>query len=319
MRIIVTGGAGFVGSHVVDVYVDSGHEVLVIDNLSTGKEANLNPAARLEKIDIRDTQALARVFSSFSPQVVNHHAAQIDIRKSVADPAFDAQVNVLGSVNLMQQATGSNVSAFIFASSGGAIYGETPRPAPETSPKAPISPYGAAKAAVENYLFAYEKTFGLGSVILRYGNVYGPRQDPAGEAGVVSIFTSALLAGKQVTIFGSGEQVRDYIYVEDVARANLLALEYVENKGNVAQTPDESAFNIGSGQATSVNNLYDELARILPSETEATHTDARPGELMESKLDVTRAKDELGFAALVSVPEGFKRTVTWQKEQWYDQ
>jgi UDP-glucose 4-epimerase len=232
---------------------------------------------------------------------------------------FDAQVNVLGSVNLMQQAARGNAIALIFASSGGAIYGETPNPACETDPKAPISPYGAAKAAVENYLFAYRKTFGLRSVVLRYGNVYGPRQDPGGEAGVVSIFTSALLAGNEVTIVGSGDQVRDYVYVEDVARANVLALEYVEDEGDVVQSPDGSAFNIGSGQATSVNALYDELTRILPSKGPATHGKARPGELMESKLDVTRAKKRLHFSASVSLSEGLKRTVSWQKERWYDQ
>jgi len=318
MRIVVSGGAGFVGSHVVDAYVACGHEVLVVDDLSTGQAENVNSAARLEKIDIRDSEALSRVFSAFKPQVVNHHAAQIDIRKSVADPGFDAQVNVLGSVNLMQEATRAHASAFIFASSGGAIYGETPRPAAEATAKAPISPYGAAKLAVEGYLFAYEKTFGLKSVVLRYGNVYGPRQDPAGEAGVVSIFTSALLSGRQVTIFGSGKQVRDYVFVEDVARANVLALEYAVNEAS-KKTPDEGAFNIGSGQATSVNTLYGQLVEILPCKIDAKYADARPGELLESKLDVTRAKDELGFSALVSLPEGLRRTVSWQKTDFRKQ
>ena len=314
MRIIVTGGAGFIGSHVVDAYIDAGHEVLVIDNLSTGNAYNVNPAARLEEIDIRDAQRVAKVFASFRPQIVNHHAAQIDIRRSVADPVFDAEVNVLGSVNLMYHAVQNHAEGFIFASSGGAIYGETPHPAAETAAKAPISPYGAAKAAVENYLFAYRKTFGLRSVILRYANVYGPRQDPAGEAGVVSIFTSALIAGRGVTIFGSGEQVRDYVFVGDVARANLLALGYVQPDGSDVNNPDAMAFNIGSGRATSVNALYDELTRVITAKVGAVHADARPGELMESKIDITRACEVLNFAPQVELPEGLVQTVSWQKD-----
>lgn len=313
MRIIVTGGAGFIGSHVVDAYVAAGHEVLVIDNLSTGSAQNVNPAARLEQIDIRDTQRVGKVFESFRPQILNHHAAQIDIRRSVADPLFDAEVNVLGSVNLMQQAVQSHVEGFIFASSGGAIYGETPHPAAEIAAKAPISPYGAAKAAVENYLFSYRKTFGLKSVILRYANVYGPRQDPAGEAGVVSIFTSALIAGRGVTIFGNGEQVRDYIFVKDVAHANLLALNHVQSDVHDTHNPDEMAFNIASGRATSVNALYDEMAKIIPVKIDAVHADARPGELMESKLDITRARDGLGFLPQVKLPDGLLQTIAWQK------
>lgn len=312
-RIIVTGGAGFIGSHVVDACVDAGHEVLVIDNLSTGSAQNVNPAARLEQIDIRDTQGVAKVFASFRPQVVNHHAAQIDIRRSVDDPIFDAEVNVIGSVNLMQQAVRNHAKGFIFASSGGAIYGETPHPAAETAAKAPISPYGAAKAAVENYLFAYRETFGLGSVVLRYANVYGPRQDPSGEAGVVSIFASALIAGHGVTIFGSGEQVRDYVFVMDVARANLLALDLLFNEAQAPGNPDESAFNIASGRATSVNALYDEMVKIIPARIEAVHADARPGELMESRLAITRARDGLGFLPQVKLPDGLLQTVDWQK------
>jgi len=310
----VTGGAGFIGSHVVDAYVDAGHEVLVIDNLSTGSAQNVNPAAGLEEVDIRDTKRVGRVFASFRPQVVNHHAAQIDIRRSVDDPIFDAEVNVIGSVNLMQQAVRNHVEAFIFASSGGAIYGETPHPAVETAPKAPISPYGAAKAAVENYLFAYRKTFGLRSMILRYANVYGPRQDPAGEAGVVSIFTSALISGGGVTIFGSGEQVRDYVFVRDVARANLLALDRLFDEAWAPRSPDEMAFNIGSGFATSVNALYEEMVRIISAKIDAVHAESRPGELMESRLDITRARDILGFSPQVNLPEGLRQTVVWHEE-----
>jgi len=256
---------------------------------------------------------VAKAFASFRPQVVNHHVAQIDIRRSVDDPIFDAEVNVLGSVNLMQQAVQSHVEGFIFASSGGAIYGETPHPAAEIAAKAPISPYGAAKAAVENYLFSYRKTFGLKSVILRYANVYGPRQDPAGEAGVVSIFTSALIAGRGVTIFGNGEQVRDYVFVKDVAHANLLALDHVQSDVHDANSPDEMAFNIASGRATSVNALYDEIVKIISVSIEAVHADARSGELMESRLDITRARDGLGFLPQVKLPDGLLQTIAWQK------
>lgn len=314
MRIIVTGGAGFIGSHVVDAYILAGHEVLVIDNLSTGNAENVNPAARFEQIDIRDSEAVAKVFTSFRPHVVNHHAAQIDIRRSVADPLFDAEVNVLGSVNLMQQAVRSHVEWFIFASSGGAIYGETPRPAVEKAVKAPISPYGAAKAAVENYLFAYLKTFGLQCVVLRYANVYGPRQDPAGEAGVVSIFASALISGRGVTIFGSGEQVRDYVFVKDVAQANLLALDHARSDASNAKSPDEMAFNIGSGRATSVNDLYGEMIEIIPAKIDAIHAESRPGELMESRLDIARARDVLGFSPRVELPAGLLQTIAWHKD-----
>ncbi len=314
MRIVVTGGAGFIGSHIVDAYIAAGHEVLVIDDLSSGHRENLNPKARFAKLDIRDPKPVGKVFSDFRPEIVNHHAAQIDIRRSVADPVFDASVNILGSINLMQEAVKHEVKGFIFASSGGAIYGETPRPAQETAAKAPISPYGAAKAAVENYLFTYKRTFGLNTVALRYGNVYGPRQDPGGEAGVVSIFTGAILSGKTPTIFGSGDQVRDYVYVGDVAHANLLAISYLGSSSPVPQTPDELAFNIGSGVSTSVNDLYMKLSAIIGDDRPAVHGDPRPGELMESRLDISRARAVLGFIPQVEFKQGLRKVVEWLKE-----
>ncbi len=313
MRIVVTGGAGFIGSHIVDEYISAGHEVLVIDDLSTGKAENLNPKALFTKLDIRDASALERMFSQFHPQIVNHHAAQIDIRRSVADPAFDAAVNIVGSINLLDQAVKHKVDGFIFASSGGAIYGETPVPAMETAVKAPISPYGAAKAAVENYMFVYQKTFGLPTVALRYGNVYGPRQDPKGEAGVVSIFAGAILAGKTPTIFGSGDQVRDYVFVGDVARANLLAIDYLYHHTGEPNTPDDCAFNIGSGVSTSVNELYRMLAEAIGFEKEAVHGAPRPGELMESRLDISRAHEILGFTPQTSLGEGLRKVIDWLK------
>ena len=311
MKIIVTGGAGFIGSHIVDAYIAAGHEVLVLDDMSTGHAENLNSRAKFMKVDIRDENRVERAFATFRPDIVNHHAAQIDIRRSVGDPVFDAAVNILGSITLLQQAVKHDVHGFIFASSGGAIYGETPQPAPESAPKAPISPYGAAKAAVENYLFVFNKTFGLPTVALRYGNVYGPRQDPKGEAGVVSIFAGALLAGKTPTIFGSGDQVRDYVYVGDVAHANVLAVNYLLSDHPTPRTPDEQAFNIGSGRSTSVNDLYAALTAIVGVDRSAIHGDPRPGELMESRLDISRARATLGFTPQMEFTAGMQKVVEW--------
>jgi len=311
MRIAVTGGAGFIGSHLVDSYISAGHEVLVIDNLSTGKAQNLNPKALFSNADIRDAAAVDRAFAQFHPEIVNHHAAQIDIRRSVDDPAFDATVNVVGSIVLLQQAVRHGARGFIFASSGGAIYGETPEPAPETAVKAPISPYGAAKAAVEYYMFVYRRTFGLPAVALRYGNVYGPRQDPKGEAGVVSIFAGALLSGAAPTIFGTGEQVRDYVYVGDVVNANLRAIDYLLAAPPVPRTPDDQAFNIGSGVSTSVNELYRMLAGIVGFAGDPVYGDPRPGELMESRLDISRARTVLGFSPETDFEQGMRKVVDW--------
>ena len=311
MRIAVTGGAGFIGSHLVDSYISAGHEVLVIDNLSTGKAQNLNPKALFSNADIRDAAAVDRAFAQFHPEIVNHHAAQIDIRRSVDDPASDATVNVVGSIVLLQQAVRHRARGFIFASSGGAIYGETPEPAPETAVKAPISPYGAAKAAVEYYMFVYRRTFGLPAVALRYGNVYGPRQDPKGEAGVVSIFTGTLLSGAAPTIFGTGEQVRDYVYVGDVVNANLRAIDYLLAGPLVPRTPDDQAFNIGSGVSTSVNELYRMLAGIVGFAGDPVYGDPRPGELMESRLDISRARTVLGFSPETDFEQGMRKVVDW--------
>jgi UDP-glucose 4-epimerase len=313
MKIVVTGGAGFIGSHIVDALLDKGHQVLIIDDLSTGKEENINPGARFEACDIRDESSINKILDDFRPDFIDHHAAQIDIRKSVDDPAFDAQVNVVGSITLLEAAAGHDVKGFIFASTGGAIYGETPVAAREESPKAPISPYGAAKAAVEQYLYVFGKTYGLPTVALRYGNVYGPRQDPKGEAGVVSIFAEKLLAGGKPTIFGTGEQVRDYVYVGDVARANLLAMDYLAKNQTPCTIPDDGAFNIGTGVSTSVNDLHRLLTRASGGPGDAIKGDARPGELAESRLDVTKARQILGFEAWTSLEEGIKSVIDWMR------
>jgi len=311
MRILVTGGAGFIGSHVAEAYVRGGHEVLVLDDLSTGHEENVPGEARLEVIDLCEHRRVRALLESFRPHLINHHGAQIDIRRSVADPVFDVNVNVVATVRLLQSAVEVGTDGILFASSGGAIYGETPQPVAEEAPKAPISPYGAAKAAVEGYLFSYASTFGLKSLSLRYGNVYGPRQDPTGEAGVVAIFSRAMLAGGRPTIFGSGEQVRDYIFVLDVAHANLLATERLLCETVLPQTLDTIAYNIGTGNSISVEELFSELKGVTGCEETAVYAEVRVGELMESRLNVAKAGRELRFVAGVPFSEGLARTVEW--------
>jgi len=311
MRILVTGGAGFIGSHVSEAYVRDGHEVLVLDDLSTGREENVPNGACLEVVDLREHGRVRALLESFRPHLINHHAAQIDIRRSVADPLTDLGINVVATVHLLQSAVEIGVDGILFASSGGAIYGETPHPVIEEAPKAPISPYGAAKAAVEGYLFSYTTTFGLKSFSLRYGNVYGPRQDPTGEAGVVAIFSRAMLAGGRPTIFGDGKQVRDYIFVLDAAHANLLATERLLCETVLPQTPDTIAYNIGTGNSTSVEELFSELKGVTGFEETAVYAESRVGELLESRLNVTKAGRELRFVAGVPFAEGLARTVEW--------
>jgi UDP-glucose 4-epimerase len=306
MKILVTGGAGFIGSHVTDRYIAAGHRVVVVDNLTTGKMENLNPQARFYQADIRD-QGIEGIFAREQPEVVNHHAAQIDVRKSVQDPVFDAGVNILGMLNLLEKAIRQGVSRFIFASSGGAIYGDQPEnaePASEELPLRPISPYGVAKATGELYLHYYKVVHGLDYVALRYGNVYGPRQDPFGEAGVVAIFTEKLLADGQPVINGDGLQTRDYVYAEDVAEANLLALH-----------PRASgSFNVGTGREKNVNELFWGLLQIMGKSAQEVHGPTKPGEQRRSVLNCTRAQTDLGWKAKVAFAEGLRRTVEYFKE-----
>jgi UDP-glucose 4-epimerase len=253
MRILVTGGAGFIGSHTVDGLVERSHEVAVLDDLSSGKRGRLNPRARFHQADLRDAKRVAEVLEQERPEAIYHLAAQMDVRRSVADPAFDAGVNLVGMLNLMEAARGKGLRRLIFASSGGAIYGEqNVLPCDEDHPCHPVSPYGVAKLATEHYLFFYRNEYGIGSTALRYANVYGPRQDPHGEAGVVAIFCGRLLRDESCTIYGDGGQTRDYVYVGDVAAANIAALEHQV----------DGAFNIGTGIETDVNRLYAELAEL---------------------------------------------------------
>jgi len=304
VKALVTGGAGFIGSHVVDEYIANGLEVVVVDDLSTGKLSNLNPAAAFYKLDIRSPQ-MAELFNKEKPDIVNHHAAQMDVRRSVVDPLFDAEVNILGSLNLIECAKKHQVKRFVYISTGGAVYGEPKYlPCDEAHPINPICQYGASKHTVEHYLYMYNFLYGLEYVVLRYPNVYGPRQDPHGEAGVVAIFTGQMLGDKQVLINGDGEQQRDFVYVGDCAKANWLAL----NTKNVAKI-----YNLGSGVGTSVNEIYKVLKEITGYKLSSLNGPAKTGETRHIYLDATRANHELSWAPTVSLEEGLLQTVNYFK------
>ena len=301
MRAIVTGGAGFIGSHVVDALVAQGAEVAVVDSLVHGAQDNVATGAELHVRDIREP--LDDVFDAVRPEAVLHLAAQADVRVSVERPVEDADVNVLGTVRILESAR-KHGAQVVFSSTGGAIYGDCTTSAPEDSPCEPLSPYGTAKLAAEEYLRAYNRLYGTRHIALRYGNVYGPRQDPHGEAGVVAIFLGALARGEQARSFGDGMQTRDYVYVGDVARATLAALGH---EGGV--------FNVGTGRETSVAELYELCARVAGSDRAAEHAPARLGELQRSFLDPTLAADTLGFRAMVDLEDGLRSTWDWiQKE-----
>lgn len=300
-KILVTGGAGFIGSHVVDTYINAGHDVVVVDNLSTGRRENVNPAASFHEADIRD-EKLAEIFARERPDVVNHHAAQASVPLSVAWPAYDAEVNVLGSLNLLEQARQHGVQRVIYASTGGAVYGEPQYlPCDEAHPIRPLSPYGASKHAVEHYLQLYQQLHGLGYTILRYANVYGPRQDPHGEAGVVSIFTDRMLAGEPATVHGDGLQERDFVYVGDCARANLAALE----QGR------DGIYNVGTGTGTTINDLFDRLAALTGYSHPHQHGPERLGDIYRSFLSAELAARELGWQPVYTLEQGLRETVDY--------
>jgi UDP-glucose 4-epimerase len=301
MKILVTGGAGFIGSHVVDAFVDAGHTVLIADDLSTGHRENLNPKARFHQVDVGSREA-AELIRDERPEVISHHAAQMDVRRSVADPIFDARTNILGTINLLEAARRAGTKRFLFVSSGGAAYGEQEvYPAPETHPTNPVSPYGVSKRSGELYAFFYQAEYGLPFVALRYANVYGPRQDPHGEAGVVAIFSGKMLRGEPVVVNGDGLQTRDYVFVGDVARANLLAL------ASDATGP----FNIGTGVETDVNTLARLLIEASKSRSEVRHGPAKSGEQRRSVIDCRRAAELLRWRPEVSIADGLARTVEW--------
>lgn len=305
MKVLVTGGAGFIGSHIVDRLIQEGHEVVVVDNLSTGKRRNLNRAARFYKTDIQGWR-LERVFRNERPNVVMHLAAQMDVRKSVEDPVFDAQVNVLGTLNILQQAVKHGVRKVVFSSSGGAIYGEQDVfPAPESHATKPLSPYGLSKLCGEQYLSYYERVGGIQVVNLRYANVYGPRQDPEGEAGVVAIFIQKLLNNEQPVINGNGRQTRDFVFVEDVVEANLAVMGQ-ETAGT---------YNVGTGVETSINDLFRILAQHTGSICKELHGPAKKGEQARSVIDASKLRHELSWEPKMSLSDGLKRTVEYFRER----
>jgi UDP-glucose 4-epimerase len=303
MKVLVTGGAGFIASHVVDAYVNLGYEVVVVDDLSRGSENNLNPGARFYRIDIRDAKALESVFATEKPHVVNHHAAQMDVRRGVREPVFDAAVNILGSINLLDLAVTHKVKRIIYASTAGAAYGEpTNLPVSETATVNPITPYGISKHTVEHYLFTYSFLYGLSYAVLRYGNVYGPRQSSKGEAGVFAIFAEQILAGIQPVIYGDGTKTRDYVYVSDVVDANVAALEH--GTGEVV--------NIGSGVSTSDHQVFRLVRDLLgKNEEQPRYVSRRPGEIEHIYLDTAKALRVLQWRPTILLEEGARLTVAY--------
>ncbi len=299
-RILVTGGAGFIGSHMVDAFLAQGHRVAVIDDLSTGQRDLVDERAAFYAGDIGDAGLVERVFAEFRPEVVNHHAAQMDVRRSVSDPGFDARVNILGSLTLLDACVRHGTGRFIFASSGGAVYGEqSVFPADERHPTDPVSPYGVSKLATEKYLRAYREVHGIGYTALRYANVFGPRQNPFGEAGVVAIFAHRLLAGEEPLINGDGVQTRDYVYVGDVVAANLAALD----------GPESVVVNIGTGHETSVVDIYRGVVAAVGWGGDEQHGPAKSGEQLRSVIDPIYAWELWGWRPQVPLEEGLRRTI----------
>jgi UDP-glucose 4-epimerase len=307
VRILVTGGAGFIGSHVLDAYVAAGHDVAIIDNYSTGSESNVNPAARVHRLDLRDRKEVESAISSFRPEIVNHHAAQAEVPKSVADPAFDAQVNLIGGINLLKACVDNDVKKVIFISTGGALYGEPDVvPADEDHPIRPLSPYGTSKFCFEQYLGTFHRTYGLAYTVLRYANIYGPRQDFQSEEGrVIAIFASRMLAGQPITIDGDGNQSRDMLHVGDVATANLAALD--RGAGGT--------YHISTGVDVTVNELFRKLAILTDYRLTPNHGPRRKGDVYRIALDNARAQRELGWEPRVPLEEGLSHTVDYFRER----
>jgi len=304
MKILVTGGAGFIGSHVTDLLLEAGHQVVVVDDLSTGRRSNLNPNATFYEMDIRSPD-MEEVFSRERPQVISHHAAQMDVRHSMEDPIHDADVNILGSIKLAQLAVKYGTRKFIHISSGGAAYGEPEYlPCDEEHPIKPLCHYGASKYTFELYLHVFNANYNLDYSVIRYPNVYGPRQNPHGEAGVVAIFAQRMLRGDQVVINGDGQQVRDFVYVTDCAQSNLLVLE----KGN------KKVYNLGYGIGTTINEIYQKLKNITNYEKDALHGPAKAGETFKIYLDASRAELDLGWRPSIPLDEGLLRTVSYIKD-----
>ena len=312
MRALVTGGAGFIGSNLVDALLDRGDEVAVVDDLSTGRAENLDSARRrgisFHEADIRDAPRLHDIVAGARPDIVFHLAAQIDVRKSVADPAWDAGVNVVGTINVLEAARSCGVRRVVNTSTGGAIYGDVEKiPSPESTPPRPMAAYGQSKFCAEAYCGWYERLHGLSAVTLRYGNVYGPRQDPLGEAGVIAIFCGKLISGERPVVYGDGQQTRDYTYVADVVAANLAAAQHPEAHG---------VYNVGTGTEASVLEVLGTLRRaggLDEDELQPEFAPARLGEIQRSALDVNRARAELGYEARHKLDDGLRRTLEWAR------
>ncbi len=303
MKAIVTGGAGFIGSHIVDALIEKGIDVFIIDNLSSGNKKNINSRAKFTKVDIND-KSIFGIFEKIKPYALFHLAAQIDVRRSVADPAEDARINILGAIQLLEASKQVGLKKIIFSSSGGTIYGDTENiPTPETHTARPISPYGIAKLTCEHYLHYYKEVFGIDYVALRYANVYGPRQNSQGEAGVVAIFCNKMIHGEPPVIYGDGKQTRDYTYVADIVEANILALE----KDFVGSC------NISTGIETDVNTIAQYIKASTGYEGEIINTSAKAGEVQRSCLDYSLAKKVLGWEPRVSLKDGLRKTVEWFK------
>jgi len=307
VKILVTGGAGFIGSHVVDAYVTAGHEVAVLDNMSTGREENVNSAADAYRVDVRDQDKVRSAVASFRPEVINHHAAQSEVPKSVADPGYDAQVNLVGGLNVLKAAVDNGVRKVIFSSTGGALYGEPDVvPADEDHPIRPLSPYGTSKYSFEQYLAMFQRTFGLNFTTLRYANIYGARQDFFAEEGrVVAIFASRMIEGKPVTIDGDGNQSRDMLHVGDVAMANIAALEHGDGR----------TYHVSTGIPVTVNDLFRKLALLTEYKLEPRFGPARQGDVYRIALDNTRAAEQLDWRPRILLEEGLRLTVDYFREQ----
>lgn len=306
MKILVTGGAGFIGSHIVDALIEKNHEVHIVDNLITGFRHNIHPKATFHEIDIYSPE-VKNIIEKEKFEVIFHKAAQMDVRKSVADPVYDANINIIGSLNLLESGIKSGLKKFIFASSGGTVYGEQVEfPANESHSKAPISPYGITKLALENYLHYYAVQYGLKSVTLRYANVYGPRQNPHGEAGVVAIFAKKIYHQEQAFVNGDGQQTRDYVFVEDVVNANMLALESEES----------GAFNVGTAVETNVVQLFDYINAYFKNPIERQFAPAKPGEQQRSVLDCSLIKEKLSWEPKFDIELGLNKTCKWFEEKF---
>ncbi|MDR0822521.1 MAG: SDR family NAD(P)-dependent oxidoreductase [Endomicrobium sp.] len=306
MKVLITGGAGFIGSNIADLLIKEGNKVVIFDNLSSGKKENINAKAKFYKGDIKDKKRVFEVFKKEKPEIIIHNAAQIDVRKSVADPVYDAQINILGSINVLSACVEYKAKKVIFASSGGTIYGECGKIAPdEKAFPNPLSPYGIAKHSVENYIKFFNAIYGLKYTILRYANVYGPRQDPHGEAGVVAIFSNAMLSNGDIKVFGDGKQTRDYVFVGDVAAANLKSLK----KG------DNEIVNIGTTRLVSVNDLIRIMSKPARYLKKPNILPKRAGELFRSFLNIKKAQKVLGWKPTISIEDGIKKTIEFFKFQ----